>query len=499
VTSNPGGTPTLGERVGFVLAFFVAGVWACSVFEPARLPFSADNQTFYFIAERAASGVPPHASLVNHKLALSMMMSGGAISLGRLLGVDDVSAARILSIALAAATVPLVWALTLQLTRTRLAAVLAGAVMLTFSDYFKQGAMGVRPQLFATFFLLLALVSCANRKAFRSGLFAGASFLCWQPAATVALAVAVAAAVNRDDRRALAWVCCGGAVAFLGYESYFLVNGLLGEQLYQSFAMGLDTSAHKTPSWRDALRFVVFLEEIGRSRGYLFAAGFVAVLAWGWLRVALSPREAWDRLRARPGLLAAALTAHLAVAFTFVDFQAFPDRFVILPFYAVASGFVLALLIAAFSRLPSQYIRAAIAVLTVWLLVEPGLQQRLSTSERTRSLQTQRELAAALDELEGEHGPVWAIGCVHLLGLARRANFDRYGVLIDPRVRASMQRETRSDTRGYRPTSGKMPGVVLTSRHGARRALPWLSREYRPVENREFAQQRITVWIRKPR
>jgi hypothetical protein len=197
--------------------------------------------------------------------------------------------------------------------------------------------------------------------------------------------------------------------------------------------------------------------------------------------------------------VAAAVTAHLAIAFTFTDFQAFPDRFVLLPFYAVASGYVLAISIAAFSRLPREHLRTAIATFCIWVLIAPGFQKRPSPTERAVSLASQRELAAAIDDLERDYGPVWAIGCVHLLALARRDNFDRYGVMIDPRVRAYMQRETPSGGNGYRPKGrgGVMPGVVLTARHGASRALPWLKREYRQVENRAFARQRIKVWVRK--
>jgi hypothetical protein len=490
---------SIQQHTGFALAFFALGAWCSWVFDPASLSFSADNQTFYFISERFASGIPPHEGLVNHKLALSMMLSGGAIRIGRLLGVDDVSAARMLSVAFAAGMPALVYVLTLRLARNRAAALLAGAAMLTFSDFFKQGAMGVRPQLFATFFVTLALTLCAGRRHFLSGLSAGAAFLCWQPAATVAPAVAFAALLDRRPLRAFSTVCVGGGAAFLAYESYFLLHGLLGEQLYQSFAMGLDTTAHEGPRFHEALRFVLLLEEPGRTHRYLFAGALVVVLVFGWLALFFSRHEAWSRIRERPGLVAAAVTLHLAIAFTFIDFQAFPDRFVLLPFYAAASGYVLATLITGFSRLPSELIRTVTVALCFCLLVTPAARKHPSRGEDSVSLADQRKLASEISDLERQYGPVWAIGCVHLLGLARRDNFDRYGVMIDPRIRAYMQRETPAGADGYRPRSGDggMPGVVLTSRFGSRRALPWLKREYRPLENEAFGRQRITVWVRK--
>ncbi|MFN2377191.1 MAG: hypothetical protein ABR538_11685, partial [Candidatus Binatia bacterium] len=71
-------------------------------------PLRADNQLYFFMAERAASGVPPHVSHVDSKNQLGVLVTAAAIAGGRAVGADDVVASRVVSIAAAAAAVALV-------------------------------------------------------------------------------------------------------------------------------------------------------------------------------------------------------------------------------------------------------------------------------------------------------------------------------------------------------------------------------------------------------
>ena len=83
----------------FGLLAFLLGVVACLTRDPADLPLTLDNQQYFFIAERAASGVPPHVSLFDSKHQAGMLLSAAAIRVGRGLGLGDVHAARVASIA----------------------------------------------------------------------------------------------------------------------------------------------------------------------------------------------------------------------------------------------------------------------------------------------------------------------------------------------------------------------------------------------------------------
>src|SRR5262245_17270267 len=96
--------------------FFVVALPICALgYRVTRTPIAIDNQTFFYMAERAASGVPPHVSVINHKQALAHLLSAAAIAAGRHFGIDDVYAARTLSIAVGATTVAGTCALALRL------------------------------------------------------------------------------------------------------------------------------------------------------------------------------------------------------------------------------------------------------------------------------------------------------------------------------------------------------------------------------------------------
>src|SRR5205085_4969515 len=55
--------------------FFLFTVTACWKLNPLRAPILQDDQVYYFISERAASGIAPHLSEFDPKNALSMMVT----------------------------------------------------------------------------------------------------------------------------------------------------------------------------------------------------------------------------------------------------------------------------------------------------------------------------------------------------------------------------------------------------------------------------------------
>src|SRR5262245_35580044 len=81
--------------LGVVLAAIT--LLQCWRYEPLSRPITVDDQVYFYISERAAAGVPPHVSLVDHKHQLTALLSAAAMSAGRPLGIDDVIAARVLS------------------------------------------------------------------------------------------------------------------------------------------------------------------------------------------------------------------------------------------------------------------------------------------------------------------------------------------------------------------------------------------------------------------
>lgn len=456
-----------------------------------------DNQVYFYVAERVAAGVPPHVSLLDHKHALAAMLSGWAMVGGRALGVDDVLAVRALSIAVAALVPPAVWSVTLRLTSIPLAAHLAAFVALSFDDFFSQGAAGVRPQVFMAAFLAQSFAALAKGRTGFAGALSIAAFLCWQPAllgfGSTLLALLVACGIGAPTWR----YALGGVAVFAGYEAYFWIHGALYEQLFQSYVLRSDVSGLVIPPVADSLRFVLRDGRWGLGAAIAIPATYLAATV-AVLPIALFKwRPAWAWLRSDPLPAAVLLTSAATLAFTFVDHQAYPDRFVLQPFVAIAAGVVWGGV--------SWWILSTVAGASrgarIGSLVFMSLALLTATSGRTSfplrealTLSSQRELAQRTYALGVHYGPVWAIGCPHILALDRAENHDPVALVIDPKVQAYLMKD-RGEA-GYRPERG-MPAVVITSRGREESTLPWLRKEYWPVRDEPFNDQGIRVWLRK--
>ena len=128
-----------------LLVLFAAGVVQGWRFRPYDRAVLADDQLYFYVAERVASGVPPHLSLVDHKHQLAAMVSGAAIAVGRPFGADDVLAGRMPSIVFAAAVAPLLCILGEALTGSFVAGLMAAICSLTFRMFYIEAATGFRP------------------------------------------------------------------------------------------------------------------------------------------------------------------------------------------------------------------------------------------------------------------------------------------------------------------------------------------------------------------
>ncbi len=477
--------------------FFTVALGACFVFGPDTRPVTGDNQTFFYMAERAASGVPPHVSNINHKNALSVLLSGAAIAVGRAGGTGDVRPARALTMMLTAATVAMVYLLALALTRDRAAAFLAALVMLGFADFLGQGAVGFRPKTFMAFFMVAALLAATTRRTAMAAALATMSFLCWQPAGVVLAALAAEAWGDDDRRGRLAAIAAGACIPLLAYQAYFVWHGAVGTQIYQEYFMATDTGGHRFPGLGETLSFILRMGHEGWDSSDVIPVFLLVGIAWLAASALFGRSRLPARMSERPGLLATAVTATGAVVFTFIDHQAWPDLFFIQAFVAIAAGAGIMAIVAHFIE-ESDTPRRSLAVAVVALLLATTAVQRVNGFSRTRSsLAEQYDLVRQVDVLREDHGSVWVIGCLHLLALARQENHVPIGILIDPRVRAYAR--SLAENGEYEPldAEGRMPGVILASRGGEPRVIPWLRKRYRRVTNDSFDAHHIRIWVER--
>jgi hypothetical protein len=494
--SNRAPLPSKGIQYLFVALYFAVAAWLCWFENPTQLAVSMDNKIYYFVSERVASGEAPHVSLVDHKHALSSMLSGWAMAIGRSVGAPDLISARILSITVAAGTVAAVWALTLRMSGRLLSAHMSGLVMLTFSTFLVQGTMGMRPKVFMAFFMVLGLLAYADRKPGRSGAYGCAAFLCWQPALLV-LGASGAAALFVERRAAAVLRMIGGAVAvFLLYEAYFAWHGALGEQLYQSFVMASDTGFKRYPTVASAIRFVLRPGPWSHKAEFVFPLILLGFLAGLPLLLAVHPRRVLAQFALRPDRCAVLAAAYLVVAFTLVEHQAYPDRFFLHPFVAIACGLFAAWFIDRIAAGKRPLVRNTVAIACMLAVSVPALPREERPIYTLRHRQARERLADVVERLVGRYESVWCIGCLDLLAMRRLPNHSPFGLLVDPRVRAYAK--TKAVGSPYQPLEAdELPAMILGQRYPEHATFPWLRDRYRRLRPPVFANTEIRVWLRK--
>jgi len=457
----------------------------------AGRPVTGDNQLYFFMTERCASGTPPHLSQMEVKTQLSTLIGGAVLAAGRLAGADDIAAGRAASVTAAALVAVFAWLLAAELTASASAALVAGAATFMLHGVFVEAAIGFQPKLFMAVFLLAAHLYCAQRRPFGSGVAAMCAFLCWQPSAVVLAGCGLATLLDRRGSwRAAARLAAGALLALLAYEAWFALNGAIAEQLHQEWVLAF--GAHHDPiDWQESLWFLLTEARGSHAGPHATPTLFAATAALLWLAMLARPSRTLAALRERPGAVAFWISAHLAVAFTVYDHQAHPDLLLVQPYFVVACGIAFGWLAALLRRVPAGgFVTALAAALLVAFALGEARRDVMHRNNAERGLDAQLAQGRLVDLYHDHRGSVWILGPVHLLALNHLDNWVPVG---------NVGHETHElDMKAYRPLrDGKMPEVILAGR-GLRPGMAgWLVAEYVDVTPQPLAKDRIRVFIRR--
>lgn len=478
--------------------FFVIFV-ITSLLNAADTPLLSDNQHYFFIAERAASGIPPHVSHFDPKNGLSMLITAAVIGVSRWFGGDDLIASRVVSVLAAASVLSLVWLLSRRLTGSRIAAWVACTAMLALNRFMFMAIMGSQPKVFLVFFALLSMYWLALDRPGRAGLAAGAAFLCWQPALVMVAAGPVAIWVGGRGRRAGLTFAAAAVSSFLLYEAYFLYHGALGPQLYQAYNFPFTFMESLPTKLAPLLRRTRWF--LGISDGFSTASivplCFISwlVVVWsGWWRPGSSLNAG---ARGRPDRIYFALVAHAALLTCVQSYQGFPDRFFLEPAMVIATGWmavwgVTLVRRVAGAEIGTKTIAAACAAVLLVLAIDGHW-----AFGRINGLSEQRRLGRVVGHLLDAGYGVYAVGCTHLLAFNRTDNYTPFGFFFRG---VGEYIQVKTSGRDYRPLrDGKPPDIILLSRGKYFESLRWFHRHYVRAKREDFGRQSIQVWLRRKR
>ena len=494
------------------VGFFLATIVLCWTYSLGELPLLVDNQHYFFMAERAASGVPPHVSHFDPKNALSILISAVAIAAGRWFGIDDIFAARIISIVFAAAAIASIWLLAKRLSGRNFVGTIAATIALRSHRYLLMAAMGARPKVFLVFFVVWSFLAVGRRQVVRAGAVVCLAFLCWQPAlllaplALVALLVSRPVAASPTDKPSIAvelnrWVSTtclfvsGFFVPLFLYGLYFALNGALDEYLFQAYQFPAEYMTRMSEGWGGIRLHALWILRMknGVSLRTIIPAIYMAAVI-GFFFFYLFYPERWY-LRARQSALFAYFTsaAPVCLLFSLVNFQGFPDRFFIEPFIVTLFAWVVSVPLSRLGWSSSRettvaWIGAVIVVAIAF--VADGYDPRTQLT-----LGEQKSVAREVGSRYLDQGKsVYALGCTHLLAFNHVDNYVKYGFFFRgvPRFFAD---HYGGNARPIR--NGKMPDVILYSRARKLPGRSWVTEEYVEVPMANSGRQGFSVLERR--
>ncbi len=479
------------------VAFSLLTLWLCSRFGVGSAPLLGDNQHYFFIAERFAAGVPPHISHFDPKNALSMMLTGWAIRLGRILAIDDLLAARIASMLTLAACASGVWLLADRLLVSRIAAATSALLFLESELLLRTAAMGARPKVFLIAGVVALLIAVCGRRCFVTGLLWGAVFLCWQPGALAGLATVEMAIRAPRPWRAAFRILSGFVLIVLLYEAYFTWKGALGDQVEQVFLFpsAYMSHEHTVPRLASLVRHGRWLFRVGAAPSLRSLTGWasLAAVATAATMVCWRPRGTLGRLWAVSGRTGFLVAAAAVYGFALYDYQGPPDSIPTLPFAAILAGGWLSWAAVGIGRAFDARERYAPAALLIALLAV-AVVRTVDQQPPHVGLSSQKRAARAVGRLLDGGLSVYASGCTHLLAFNHVNNFLPYGFFLRG-MREYLR--GRFDVEVFVPERAGTPDVILWSRKRPGPLTDWLLAHYRVIHVPEFTLERITVWLRR--
>jgi hypothetical protein len=382
-----------------------------------------DPAIYAYGGQQVVEGVPPYVGLLNRAGPLAHLIPAIGVAVARAVGFEDLLGMRLLFMIIAVACVCAVYALARELFASRLAGLVAAAAFLSFHGFIKLATYGPREKTPMVFFLVCALLAVAKRWWFVAGFSLSLATLVWQPAFFVGLTAAISTviALRASERlQALIRFVVGGLVPASVCVIYFAVAGALKEFIdafllinarYTIAAPLLTDFAKKWSRTQGA--YGVSLWVMGVGLAALAILTFLAIRRGGW------------RAPARIPVAAVGAAFFAAIAWSFRDFNSWPDAFLFLPFAAVGIGGIAKELT---ERLPA---RAALLLCLTSVVAAVAVAATYSTTHRGQALELQRASVAAMLEQLPSDVSIQSIGAPEPLVLSRSTNLTRHQIFVD--------------------------------------------------------------------
>lgn len=405
------------------LALLAAVAWSLFGFEGFLY---RDDAVYVYGGQRLLAGEMPYSAIFDHKTPLAVVLCAAGSGLGRLCGVDDLLGARLLFGLLCVVSVPMLFVLVRDLTRSPIAGWIAALALIATWSYGRQAIAGPNAKTPYVFFEIWFLLAASRQRWFQAGIAGALATWVWQPGVGF-LAVGGGVLVlqwwkngrSANSRKAAWSFLLGIATPTLPLLAWFTVTGALGPLLEGSTFFNLRYLRREEIGLLERFtRPWVVAWQTNAWMGPALCAGLAAVI--GLLGVRARREETDSRWR----VIVASFP--VIVLFALLDFQGAADFYPFLPFAALGLGWLVARILACITPLDLRQ------VLTAFLLL--GLSAatlQLYHTRREHQWLTQRYLGRWVLQTYGAKASALTIGLPEFLVATKQTNPNRYVFILN--------------------------------------------------------------------
>jgi hypothetical protein len=432
-----------------ILIAFVIGATVVLIHRPFSRPEGGDPAIYDYIAQSIVRGQLPYRDVVDIKGPGAPYLSAAAMLTGKLMGVRDVTAVRMLNVVMVGLLSSLTFLVAQLYLRSRAAGLIAFMVPLMRYQFVEFMMEGTQPKLPMIMFGMLALVMIARDRPFWAGFCSMLSCLCWQPGLMftgVAFLLFSRYLSSWRDLRALK-VVLGAIIPLAAVLTYFYARGGLADLWAWTITYNYSVFG---PDAEQSIRAASSHLWITIRRTFERDTVLVILAAIGLLE--FLTERVLDKFKQRGRLTSPDLFRDAVLfpplvylAFSLINFQGGPDSIPFFPFIGIFAGWAIVrfagLLASISSRRsimpevrpsvrPIVRLDVLLPVIAVAAMFALLLFRAVTYRPGERTLQEQYAAIGPVSELLGPEDRIYIHGSAEILVLLNRPNLNPY-VFLD--------------------------------------------------------------------